>query len=157
MRQKEVLLKRHRVAEALQEEKKMSGLHQSRSDSSTILNPLVTFPRLQSESDCRVNFKYHEIIAVFCKNGRLGLEPAISWTADERVYHQATKPSPLKCQKLCNFIVIAEITPNSAKFREIKGKVFLHIVHVIQYAYVAIWGAVSPNNSWCPYLVHTIF
>ena len=52
-------------------------------DSSSNLNSLVTFPRLQSDSDCRVNFKYHEEIGVFCKNGRPGLEPAISLVGNQ--------------------------------------------------------------------------
>ena len=122
-------------------------------DSSTILNYLVTFPRLQSDSDCRVNFKYHEEIGVFCKNGPPGLEPAISRAAVERSNHYTTAPSLAEWQKLCIFIVIVEITPNAAIFCEIKGRVFLHITFIIWYWYLAIWGAVTPKNSWCFYLL----
>ena len=52
-------------------------------DSSIILNSLVTFPRLQSDSDCRVNFKYHEIIMFFRKMRSPGLEPAIPCMAEQ--------------------------------------------------------------------------
>ena len=46
-------------------------------DYSRDLNLLSTFPRLQSDSDCRVNFKYHEIIKFFRKRVPPGIEPAI--------------------------------------------------------------------------------
>ena len=50
------------------------------------LYPVFGF--LKSPGDqVQVNFKYHEEIGVFCKNGRPGLEPAISRVVDERINH----------------------------------------------------------------------
>ena len=36
-----------------------------------------------------------------------------------------------------------------------KEKIVIYVVHIIWYSYLAIWGAVTPNNSWCPYLGKT--
>ena len=118
-------------------------------------------PRFESYRNARqavvwlglqVNFKYHEIIKFFRKNAPPGIDPAIPWVGGECLIHWATESGLSNCQKLCNFIVHAKKTQISEIFYRMKEKILPYVVYIIWYSYLAIWGAVTPNNSWCPYL-----
>ena len=100
----------------------------------------------------QVNFKYHEIMKFFRKNAPPVIEPAIPQVGDECLNHSAIQSGLAKWQKLCTFIVFAKKTQIFEIFYRIKEKILPYVVHIIWYSYLAIWGAVTPNNSWCPYL-----
>ena len=101
------------------------------SDSSTNLNSLVTFPRLQSDSDCRVNFKYHEIITFFRKSAIARTRTSDPLHARLMLYLKTSLPDIPKWPKIIYFVAHTQKPPNCMKFCEIKEKVILHIEIII--------------------------